>query len=505
MSTPEQQAFTEWLHAQGRAIQRIAVLTGAGISAESGIPTFRGRDGLWRGMDPSELFTPQALATDPELIWQMYDELRTRIAEATPNAGHYALAALERRCEVTLATQNIDGLHQRAGSVNVLELHGTMWRLRCMTCRHAEDNQQAPLPSLPPRCPQCAAVLRPDIVLFTEALPFAALEDAICAAENCDLMLVIGTSGVVYPAAGLPGVAATHGALVVEVNPYETALTAEDALLHPRHGGAGVAVGGGGGYGFQAFLIRQTAKRRLSLRSRQKASTSVLLTSRGRISRWVTTPVVYLILDDGGTAGGHGLGQWGEEVGQGGHLQREAQWRDFRLHELQEERQAVARILQSPVCLAMPQAEDRFQRFQAIIRAFRQALARHRAGIDDRAGEQPQPLAGAFVGDETDIEWRIMRDDHIGFTELQECREHLGEGRFVAHHGIRDAVHMGDRGGDGAAGIHQCLEVTNFATILPTDSSEFDNAMAGCGQAGGFQIQCYDARLWRQMYHAALL
>jgi len=215
--------FTAWLG--GRRLRRLAALTGAGISAESGVPTFRGTDGLWRQMSMAELFTPQALEEQPLLAWQLYDELRTRIAATRPNAGHHALAALGRQRALTVITQNIDGLHQRAGSEGVLELHGTLWELRCDACRYREENTQAPLPTLPPVCPECSGVLRPDIVFFTEALPQGALSGAILAAEHCDLMLVIGTSGVVYPAAGLPAAARSHGALLVEVNPEDTALT----------------------------------------------------------------------------------------------------------------------------------------------------------------------------------------------------------------------------------------------------------------------------------------
>lgn len=227
------QEFLAWLRQRQQRFQRIAVLTGAGISAESDIPTFRGTDGLWRGMDPSELFTPQALYADPALVWQMYDELRTRIACATPNAGHRALAALSAQCSVTLATQNIDGLHQRAGSNPVLELHGSLWRVRCDACSQTEENADVPLHALPPSCSGCGGLLRPDIVLFSEPLPLDAFAQAMRAAEECDLMLVIGTSGVVYPAAGLPRVARAHGAVVVEVNPQETALTPQvDFSLH---------------------------------------------------------------------------------------------------------------------------------------------------------------------------------------------------------------------------------------------------------------------------------
>ena len=221
-----QNDFRAWLQRHSPP-RRIAVLTGAGMSAESGIPTFRGQDNLWRGMDPSELFTPQALAADPRKVWEMYDELRTRIAAALPNAGHQALAALAGGRAVTLVTQNIDGLHQRAGSKRVLELHGSLWRLKCMRCGDLKEDARAPLPALPPRCAACGTVLRPDIVLYTESLPEDALTGAWKAAQRCDLMLVVGTSGVVYPAAGLPALARGSGALVVEVNPRETALTAQ--------------------------------------------------------------------------------------------------------------------------------------------------------------------------------------------------------------------------------------------------------------------------------------
>lgn len=219
--------LTEWLRRQRAGIDRIAVLTGAGISAESGIPTFRGNDRLWRGQEPAELFLPATLFANPERSWQFYDELRVLTAGCMPNAGHAALAELGRHVPVAVATQNIDGLHQRAGSASVLELHGTLWRLRCTACRYRRDDRQTPLPTLPPHCPACGALLRPDIVFYTEMLPEAALSGAARAAQACALMLVVGTSGVVYPAAGLPQLAAARGATVVEVNPEETALSAE--------------------------------------------------------------------------------------------------------------------------------------------------------------------------------------------------------------------------------------------------------------------------------------
>lgn len=217
--------FAHWLRQLPRPPRRLMALTGAGISAESGIPTFRGRDRLWRGMDPTRVFSPEILTQDPLLAWQLYDELRLRVAETAPNPGHVALAVLARCRALTLVTQNIDGLHQRAGSDEVLELHGSLWRLRCAACVFAEMNTHVPLPVLPPRCPRCAAVLRPDIVLYTEALPADVLHAAVAAAEQCDVLLVVGTSGVVYPAAALPGMARAQGAAVVEINPDDTALT----------------------------------------------------------------------------------------------------------------------------------------------------------------------------------------------------------------------------------------------------------------------------------------
>lgn len=224
--------FTNWLHNQRRSIHRIAVLTGAGISAESGIPTFRGEDRFWHGQEPAQFFTPEALVTFPNECWVFFDHLRVISAGTVPNAGHQALATLQDTHQVTLATQNIDGLHQRAGSSEVLELHGTLWRVRCDNCDFSVEDNRTPLPELPPLCPGCNGILRPDVVMFTEALPADALHRAWQAAEECDLMLVIGTSGAVYPAGAIPDIAQSHGALVVEVNPNRTALSDEmDAVV----------------------------------------------------------------------------------------------------------------------------------------------------------------------------------------------------------------------------------------------------------------------------------
>jgi NAD-dependent deacetylase len=207
------------------AARSIAVLTGAGISAESGIPTFRGPGGLWKTYRPEDLATPQAFARDPRLVWEWYDWRRQRVAAAKPNKGHHALAALESRAaDFTLITQNVDGLHRAAGSHNILELHGCLWRIRCLNCAREEENRSVPLVSLPPRC-SCGGLMRPSVVWFGEALPADAIHKAAMAAERCDVFLVCGTSAVVYPAAALPDRAVAAGARVIEVNLEPTPFT----------------------------------------------------------------------------------------------------------------------------------------------------------------------------------------------------------------------------------------------------------------------------------------
>ncbi len=205
--------------------QRVAVLTGAGISAESGIPVFRGAGGLWQQHRPEELATPEAFARDPRLVWEWYDWRRTRVAAAEPNPGHRALAQLERHVpELTLITQNVDGLHERAGSRRILRLHGDLWTLRCTGCGRQDRNTDVPLNELPPRC-RCGALLRPGVVWFGEALPAEVLQQASTAAETAQVFLVVGTSALVQPAASLPFTARAHGAHVVEINPEKTALS----------------------------------------------------------------------------------------------------------------------------------------------------------------------------------------------------------------------------------------------------------------------------------------
>jgi NAD-dependent deacetylase len=205
---------------------RVVALTGSGISAESGVPTFReAQTGLWERYDPQELATPEAFARDPHLVWEWYEWRRNLVAEAELNPGHRALAELERRIPgFTLVTQNVDGLHERAGSRNVIELHGNILRSKCSL----EDEVIQPEEhddSVPPRCARCGAFLRPDVVWFGEMLPAGALEAASEAARECALFLSIGTSSLVYPAAVLPYEALENGATLVEVNPSETPLT----------------------------------------------------------------------------------------------------------------------------------------------------------------------------------------------------------------------------------------------------------------------------------------
>jgi NAD-dependent protein deacetylase/lipoamidase len=208
-----------------REAQHVLVLTGAGVSAESGVPTFRGPDGLWRRHRPEDLATEEAFARDPRLVWEWYAWRRETIAPLLPNPAHRAIAALESRVpEFLLATQNVDGLHAAAGSRRMVELHGTLWRLRCVACGLRSDDRRVPLPELPPRC-ACGALLRPDVVWFGEALPERAVELSFAAARAAEVVLVVGTSSLVYPAAALPQVARAEGALVVEVNPETTPLT----------------------------------------------------------------------------------------------------------------------------------------------------------------------------------------------------------------------------------------------------------------------------------------
>jgi NAD-dependent deacetylase len=204
----------------------VLVLTGAGISAESGVPTFRdAQTGLWAQYRAEELATPEAFLENPRLVWDWYAWRRELTARARPNPGHVALVELQARCpELTLVTQNVDGLHTRAGSRGVVELHGNIALNLCFQegtlVGELEDDG-----SVPPRCPRCGSFVRPGVVWFGEALPPRALERAEAAARACEVVLSIGTSGLVHPAAGLPLVAKRAGALLLEVNPNPTPLT----------------------------------------------------------------------------------------------------------------------------------------------------------------------------------------------------------------------------------------------------------------------------------------
>ncbi len=212
----------EWL----ASARQVIVLTGAGISAESGIPTFRGDGGYWRKLRAEDLATPEAFARDPKLVWEWYDERRRNLNGLPPNAGHFVLAGWERRFPYfLLVTQNVDGLHQKAGSTLVAPLHGDIWALRCTAEGIERIDGTVPLPELPPRCPRCGALERPAIVWFGEMVPPELLKKAVQAAVTCDVLVVIGTSGVVQPAASLVEIALTHRARVIEINPEETPLS----------------------------------------------------------------------------------------------------------------------------------------------------------------------------------------------------------------------------------------------------------------------------------------
>ncbi len=220
-----------------RAADRVAVLTGAGVSAESGLATFRGAGGLWEGHHVEEVATPFAFRRDPALVWRFYHARRAALAAAQPNPAHHALAALEERFgpqRFTLITQNVDGLHRAAGSRHLLELHGNLARVRCIGCGRIEDRGTAPLADLP-RCSLCDQLLRPDIVWFHETLPEDVWLEAEAAAGQCQCFLVVGTSAIVYPAAGLIEVARASGASVLEINLATTSAShsADVALFGP--------------------------------------------------------------------------------------------------------------------------------------------------------------------------------------------------------------------------------------------------------------------------------
>ncbi|MCS6866810.1 MAG: NAD-dependent deacylase [Gemmataceae bacterium] len=226
---------TQYLH----AARRVCVLTGAGVSAESGVPTFRASDGLWEGHRIEDVASPEGWYRNPALVWQFYNARRQNVAQVRPNPGHYALAAMERRWgpNFTLVTQNVDGLHLAAGNRNVLEIHGSLRHTRCLQCAAVEDRGLEPLGDAP-KCPRCQGRLRPHIVWFGEALDETIWQRAVDAASACDVLLVVGTSAVVYPAASLIPAAKRHRSIpatVIEVNltPTEASDWADVGLYGP--------------------------------------------------------------------------------------------------------------------------------------------------------------------------------------------------------------------------------------------------------------------------------
>ena len=205
--------------------KKIVFVTGAGISQESGIPTFRGKDGFWRKYDPMKLATIDAFYDDPKLVWEWYEDRRKNILAASPNPGHKAIAELEKYSQIVVLTQNIDGLHQRAGSTNVLELHGSIIRIKCTVCDF-NDEILSSFELLPPKC-KCGNILRPDVVWFGEALSQDVWKNAIVHANSCDVMIIAGTSLVVSPANTLPIYAKQNNALLIEVNPEKTIMSSD--------------------------------------------------------------------------------------------------------------------------------------------------------------------------------------------------------------------------------------------------------------------------------------
>ena len=237
--------MTADIAAAARAIaraSRLVVLTGAGISRESGIPTFReAQDGLWARYDPLEMASERGFLRNPKLVWEWYDYRFGMVESAQPNPGHRAIAGLDDLLpHVTVVTQNIDALHQAAGSARVLELHGSIRRYKCFSGRHTGFTRVdfAEQTEKPPRCPECGDLLRPDVVWFGEYLPEQVMRDAYEASRRCEAMLVVGTSGVVQPAASLPYVARDAGATVIDVNPDEDELSAMADIFLKGQGGS---------------------------------------------------------------------------------------------------------------------------------------------------------------------------------------------------------------------------------------------------------------------------
>lgn len=230
-----------------RKSRSLCVLTGAGVSAESGVPTFRGPGGMWRNRDPMSLATPEAFAADPKTVWEWYQWRRSLIRNCAPNPGHEAIAGIEREKEdFLLVTQNVDGLHRLAGSRKMVEFHGSIWAVRCVGCGR-EEEIRSDFPLLPPRCPSCGGLLRPGVVWFGEAIPAEALSASLAMVERCDLLLVAGTSSVVQPSASFAFSVVQRGGTVIEVNLEETPVSdAARFSFRGKTGGLLPAILGGG-------------------------------------------------------------------------------------------------------------------------------------------------------------------------------------------------------------------------------------------------------------------
>ncbi len=223
------------------AARQVTVFTGAGISAESGVPTFRGNEGLWKKFRPEELANLTAFMKNPDLVWEWYQARRTIISSVQPNAGHFAIAEMERLLPaVAVITQNVDNLHRRAGSRTVVELHGNIERNYCLSCGTVWSGPDLPEGPGVPRCtrPGCGGLIRPDVVWFGELLPEDAWDHAVRASAGADVFLSVGTSGVVYPAASLPATARQQGAFLVDINPERTPLSAAADLFLEGPSGA---------------------------------------------------------------------------------------------------------------------------------------------------------------------------------------------------------------------------------------------------------------------------
>lgn len=215
-----------------KSASRVFVLTGAGISAESGVPTFRGGGGapVWRGMPFEQLSSAEMVERDLPLVWEWFDYRRELVSECKPNAAHETLTKVQqsgRFEEFSIITQNIDGLHQTADAENIIELHGNIWRACCLSCKTKQSLREIPEDERPPVCPECFDSMRPDVILFGEAMLMQSVYAAQEKAQNCDVCFVIGTSALVYPAAELPLIAKRNGAKIIEINPEETPLSAQ--------------------------------------------------------------------------------------------------------------------------------------------------------------------------------------------------------------------------------------------------------------------------------------